>query len=101
MDLESFKFGFRLKRLQQTAKLLRSRTFMIFAKTKNSMETSGTGAVMDAEFSLEFTTPEKYSKEQFCDHLDKNEEALLEAALAVIGCLEEELKVEKEKQNLK
>ena len=91
MDLESFNLGRRLKRLQHTAKQLRFRTTRLSVVKNHSMEKSGEKDAIAVEVDLRYAKPGSTSKRDLDTLLEKSQGKLLEVALSVINCLEEEI----------
>ena len=87
LDRPTFKLGIRLKRLQAVSKVLKKKSKKLYVEGKFSGSESGSKLVVEVEASLAGFS-DFSSKDVTATMLDGNEEKLMEAALAIIGCLE-------------
>jgi hypothetical protein len=86
MDLPSFKIGYRLKRLQETSKVLRIKTHQLLMALKKTQEEVGyTDAIKVCVSLKHFQTAR--SIEEVTLELDKAEEELLDLAQNIIGLM--------------
>ena len=86
MDRRSFKLGYRLKRLQETSKVMRLKTFQLLVATKKTSDEVGHAEAIKVMVKLNhFTTTD--SIEVVTEALDKAEEELLDLAQTIIGLM--------------
>lgn len=86
MDLRSFKMGYGLKRLQETSKVMRLKSFQLLLATKKTQEEVGHTDAIKVFVNLKhFTITD--SIEAVTEALDKAEEELLDLAQIIIGLM--------------
>jgi hypothetical protein len=86
MDLPSLKMGYRLKRLQETSKVIRLRTHQLLMALKKTQEEVGYTDAIKVYVSLKHFQTARSIKEVTQD-LDKAEEELLDLAQNIIGLM--------------